>query len=77
MARGNVTRSCTLISCSVHFKKISYFESKCVFRNNEVQFAGEIQPKGCHYLLEVPLGDQKVVLKVPYANMFRFLFMWR
>lgn len=30
-------------------------------RNNYVQFAGEIQPKGCHYVLDVPLGDKKVV----------------
>ncbi|KAL0442342.1 UNVERIFIED_CONTAM: Zinc finger protein ZPR1 [Sesamum latifolium] len=32
----------------------------CGERNNEVQFAGEIQPKGCHYILEVPSGDQKM-----------------
>ncbi|KAK1563861.1 hypothetical protein Q3G72_034085 [Acer saccharum] len=29
-------------------------------RNNEVQFAGEIQPRGCCYWLEVPSGDQKL-----------------
>ena len=29
-------------------------------RNNEVQFAGELQPKGCTYRLEVPSGDPKV-----------------
>ncbi|KAL3833788.1 hypothetical protein ACJIZ3_008524 [Penstemon smallii] len=46
-----------------HFRKIllSAFECPhCGERNNEVQFAGEIQPKGCHYSLEVPLGDQKM-----------------
>ncbi|GER57387.1 ZPR1 zinc-finger domain protein [Striga asiatica] len=46
-----------------HFRKIllSAFECPhCGERNNEVQFAGEIQPKGCHYLLEVPSGDQKM-----------------
>lgn len=30
-------------------------------RNNEVQFAGEIQPRGCHYRLEVSPGNRKVV----------------
>ncbi|PON74455.1 Zinc finger, ZPR1-type [Trema orientale] len=30
-------------------------------RNNEVQFAGEIQPKGCCYCLEVPAGDLKIL----------------
>jgi len=29
-------------------------------RNNEVQFAGEIQPRGCRYTLEIPSGEQKV-----------------
>lgn len=30
-------------------------------RNNEVQFAGEIQARGCCYHLQVPSGDPKVV----------------
>jgi len=30
------------------------------YRNNEVQFAGEIQPRGCSYHLEVSAGDVKV-----------------
>lgn len=30
-------------------------------RNNEVQFAGEIQPRGCHYSLKFSPG-RKVVL---------------
>lgn len=30
-------------------------------RNNEVQFAGEIRPRGCCYTLVVPAGDQKVI----------------
>ncbi|PON74170.1 Zinc finger, ZPR1-type [Trema orientale] len=33
----------------------------CGERNNEVQFAGEIQPKGCCYRLEVPAGDFKML----------------
>ncbi|KAL7089665.1 hypothetical protein ACP275_13G198100 [Erythranthe tilingii] len=46
-----------------HFRKIllSAFECPhCGERNNEVQLAGEIQPKGCRYTLEVPSGDQKM-----------------
>ncbi|KAL3654521.1 hypothetical protein CASFOL_001506 [Castilleja foliolosa] len=46
-----------------HFRKIllSAFEcTHCGERNNEVQFAGEIQPKGCHYVLDVPSGDKKM-----------------
>ncbi|KAL8513056.1 hypothetical protein ACS0TY_019297 [Phlomoides rotata] len=46
-----------------HFRKIllSAFECPhCNERNNEVQFAGEIQPKGCHYILDVPSGDKKM-----------------
>ena len=31
-------------------------------RNNEVQFAGEIQPRGCCYTLQIPSGNQKVEL---------------
>ncbi|XP_043694775.1 zinc finger protein ZPR1 homolog [Telopea speciosissima] len=33
----------------------------CGERNNEVQFAGELQPRGCLYRLEVPSGDQKML----------------
>ncbi|KAI3455837.1 hypothetical protein Pfo_012500 [Paulownia fortunei] len=52
-----------LLTLIPHFRKIllSAFECPhCGERNNEVQFAGEIQPKGCHYFLEVPSGDQKM-----------------
>ncbi|KAL2244541.1 zinc finger protein ZPR1 [Sesamum indicum] len=52
-----------LLTLIPHFRKIllSAFECPhCDERNNEVQFAGEIQPKGCHYILEVPSGDQKM-----------------
>ncbi|KAF4378424.1 hypothetical protein F8388_021618 [Cannabis sativa] len=41
-------------------------------RNNEVQFAGEIQPKGCNCRLEVPAGDPKMldrqVVKFEFAT---------
>ncbi|XP_058094229.1 uncharacterized protein LOC131240169 isoform X2 [Magnolia sinica] len=33
----------------------------CNERNNEVQFAGELQPRGCCYRLEVPSGDYKIL----------------
>ncbi|KAF5798192.1 putative Zinc finger, ZPR1-type, ZPR1, A/B domain, ZPR1, zinc finger domain-containing protein [Helianthus annuus] len=47
-----------------HFRKIllSAFECPhCGERNNEVQFAGEIQPKGSCYRLEYSAGDQKML----------------
>ncbi|XP_021888039.1 zinc finger protein ZPR1 isoform X2 [Carica papaya] len=52
-----------LLTLIPHFRKIllSAFECPhCGERNNEVQFAGEIQPRGCQYRLEVPSGDQKM-----------------
>ncbi|KAM2949222.1 hypothetical protein FF1_036139 [Malus domestica] len=53
-----------LLTLIPHFRKIllSAFECPhCNERNNEVQFAGEIQPKGCCYRLEVPSGDPKML----------------
>ncbi|KAK9267681.1 hypothetical protein L1049_010113 [Liquidambar formosana] len=47
-----------------HFRKIllSAFECPhCGERNNEVQFAGELQPRGCWYNLVFPAGDQKML----------------
>ncbi|XP_042508897.1 zinc finger protein ZPR1-like [Macadamia integrifolia] len=47
-----------------HFREIVLmaFEcSHCGERNNEVQFAGQLQPRGCLYRLEVPSGDQKML----------------
>ncbi|XP_020597384.1 zinc finger protein ZPR1-like, partial [Phalaenopsis equestris] len=32
----------------------------CYERNNEVQFAGQLQPRGCYYQLKVPSGDQQI-----------------
>ncbi|TYG50015.1 hypothetical protein ES288_D10G141900v1 [Gossypium darwinii] len=52
-----------LLTSIPHFRKVllSAFECPhCGERNNEVQFAGEIQPKGCHYHLEVQPGDPKL-----------------
>ncbi|KAK9716487.1 hypothetical protein RND81_06G236700 [Saponaria officinalis] len=47
-----------------HFRKIllSAFECPhCGERNNEVQFAGELQPRGCCYTLKVSAGDPQVL----------------
>ncbi|KAL1538446.1 zinc finger protein ZPR1-like isoform X1 [Salvia divinorum] len=52
-----------LLTVIPHFRKIllSAFECPhCGERNNFVQFAGEIQPKGCNYVLNVPSGDKKM-----------------
>ncbi|CAL5366804.1 unnamed protein product [Camellia sinensis] len=46
-----------LLTLIPHFRKIllSAFECPhCGERNNEVQFAGELQPQGCHYQLNFP-----------------------
>ncbi|KAB1210465.1 Zinc finger protein ZPR1 [Morella rubra] len=53
-----------LMTLIPNFRKIllSAFECPhCNERNNEVQFAGEIQPRGCCYHLEVPSGDPKML----------------
>uniref|UniRef100_A0A5B7BA03 Putative zinc finger protein ZPR1 isoform X1 n=1 Tax=Davidia involucrata TaxID=16924 RepID=A0A5B7BA03_DAVIN len=53
-----------LLTLIPHFRKIllSAFECPhCGERNNEVQFAGEIQPRGCNYSLDFPGGDQKML----------------
>ncbi|XP_021735966.1 zinc finger protein ZPR1-like [Chenopodium quinoa] len=47
-----------------HFRKVllSAFECPhCNERNNEVQFAGELQPRGCSYTLKFPAGDSKML----------------
>ncbi|XP_010551521.1 PREDICTED: zinc finger protein ZPR1-like [Tarenaya hassleriana] len=52
-----------LLTLIPHFRKVllSAFDCPhCGERNNEVQFAGEIQPRGCCYHMEVPAGDHKM-----------------
>ncbi|KNA21846.1 hypothetical protein SOVF_039550 [Spinacia oleracea] len=47
-----------------HFRKVllSAFECPhCNERNNEVQFAGEIQPRGCSYTLKLPAGESQML----------------
>lgn len=53
-----------LLTLIPHFRKIllSAFDCPhCGERNNEVEFAGEIQPRGCCYSLRVPSGDKKLL----------------
>ncbi|XP_071707478.1 uncharacterized protein [Rutidosis leptorrhynchoides] len=53
-----------LLTLIPHFRKIllSAFECPhCGERNNEVQFAGEIQPRGSIYRVEFTSGDQKML----------------
>ncbi|KAL3522997.1 hypothetical protein ACH5RR_015831 [Cinchona calisaya] len=59
---NGVTR--LLLTVIPHFRKIllAAFECPhCGERNNEVQFAGELQPRGCHYRLEISSGDRKML----------------
>ncbi|XP_068665335.1 uncharacterized protein [Aristolochia californica] len=47
-----------------HFREIVLMAFECPHcheRNSEVQFAGELQPRGCLYCLKVPSGDYKVL----------------
>ncbi|CAL5366826.1 unnamed protein product [Camellia sinensis] len=46
-----------LLTLIPHFRKILLSALECPHcgeRNNEVQFAGELQPRGCHYQLNFP-----------------------
>ncbi|KAG8047501.1 hypothetical protein GUJ93_ZPchr0008g14074 [Zizania palustris] len=52
-----------LLTTIPHFREVVLMAFECPHcgeRNNEVQFAGQLQPKGCCYLLEVPLGKNEV-----------------
>ncbi|KAF6170493.1 hypothetical protein GIB67_031901 [Kingdonia uniflora] len=47
-----------------HFREVIIMAFDCPHcneRNNEVQFAGELQPRGCCYSLKVSPGEQKVL----------------
>lgn len=47
-----------------HFREIILMAFECLHcneRNNEVQFAGQLQPQGCCHTLNVPKGDAKVL----------------
>ncbi|KAG6473112.1 hypothetical protein ZIOFF_067019 [Zingiber officinale] len=47
-----------------HFREIVLMAFECPHcneRNNEVQFAGELQPRGCCYSLEIPAGNSEML----------------
>ncbi|CAA7396647.1 unnamed protein product [Spirodela intermedia] len=47
-----------------HFREVILMAFECPHcneRNNEVQFAGAIQPRGCLYSLKVPSGDVQIL----------------
>ncbi|KAH7660782.1 zinc finger protein [Dioscorea alata] len=47
-----------------HFRELILMAFECPHcneRNNEVQFAGEIQPKGCCFRLQVPAGSSEML----------------
>ncbi|KAJ6852761.1 zinc finger protein zpr1-like [Iris pallida] len=47
-----------------HFRELVLMAFECPHcneRNNEVQFAGQLQPRGCCYELKVPSGDSQVL----------------
>ncbi|CAN6309236.1 unnamed protein product [Urochloa humidicola] len=53
-----------LLTLIPHFQEVvlmSFFCPHCGERNNEVQFAGQLQPKGCCYRLEVPSGQREIL----------------
>ncbi|KAL5229784.1 hypothetical protein ABZP36_028560 [Zizania latifolia] len=53
-----------LLTMIPHFREVVLMAFECPHcgeRNNEVQFAGQLQPKGCCYLLEVPQGKNEIL----------------
>lgn len=59
---NGVTR--LLLTRIPHFREVVLMAFDCPHcneRNNEVQFAGELQPRGCCYRLNVPPGDAKAL----------------
>ncbi|ONK56408.1 uncharacterized protein A4U43_C10F8230 [Asparagus officinalis] len=47
-----------------HFREVVLMAFECPHcneRNSEIQFAGELQPRGCRYQLKVPSGDAEVL----------------
>ncbi|BAF23931.1 zinc finger protein zpr1 [Oryza sativa Japonica Group] len=53
-----------LMTMIPHFREVVLMAFECPHcgeRNNEVQFAGQLQPKGCCYRLEVPRGQNEIL----------------
>uniref|UniRef100_N1QUZ3 Zinc finger protein ZPR1 n=1 Tax=Aegilops tauschii TaxID=37682 RepID=N1QUZ3_AEGTA len=53
-----------LLTLIPHFREVVLMAFECPHcseRNNEVQFAGQLQPKGCCYTLKVPKGQPEIL----------------
>ncbi|VAH39425.1 unnamed protein product [Triticum turgidum subsp. durum] len=53
-----------LLTLIPHFREVVLMAFECPHcseRNNEIQFAGQLQPKGCCYTLKVPKGQPEAV----------------
>ncbi|WVZ60650.1 hypothetical protein U9M48_010642 [Paspalum notatum var. saurae] len=53
-----------LLTLIPHFREVVLMAFDCPHcgeRNNEIQFAGQLQPKGCCYTLEIPSGQSEVL----------------
>lgn len=53
-----------LLTLIPHFREVVLMAFECPHcgeRNNEIQFAGQLEPKGCCYSLEVPLGQSEML----------------
>ncbi|CAD6342631.1 unnamed protein product [Miscanthus lutarioriparius] len=53
-----------LLTLIPHFREVVLMAFECPHcgeRNNEIQFAGQLQPKGCCYSLEVPSGQSEIL----------------
>ncbi|TVU44880.1 hypothetical protein EJB05_04342, partial [Eragrostis curvula] len=53
-----------LLTLIPHFREVVLMAFECPHcneRNNEIQFAGQLQPKGCCYRLAVPAGQSEIL----------------
>ncbi|KAF7012769.1 hypothetical protein CFC21_026928 [Triticum aestivum] len=53
-----------LLTLIPHFREVVLMAFECPHcseRNNEIQFAGQLQPKGCCYTLKVPKGQPEIL----------------
>ncbi|XP_020705630.1 zinc finger protein ZPR1 isoform X1 [Dendrobium catenatum] len=60
--QNGITR--ILLTRIPHFRELVLMAFECPHcyeSNNEVQFAGQLQPRGCYYQLKVPSGDQQML----------------
>ncbi|KAF8709849.1 hypothetical protein HU200_029562 [Digitaria exilis] len=64
MRCGENGTSRLLLTLIPHFREVVLMAFECPHcgeRNNEIQFAGQLQPKGCCYSLEVPSGQLEIL----------------